>query len=147
MDDERLLYEQRILNAGHRLGQQLQELKVFSDHLATIAQDPDMDTSWADEHRQHWMQRYHAHGSIVAVSEFLNAVPEWRGLDVALYHLELALLDIENGRKPKWLWDVRPVDEDGNRALGAGKVEVRIVYERGVCAAVMEILMKDGNYT
>ena len=139
--------EERVLYAARRLGQRLRELKVLSDHAAKAAQDPDMDTSWADEYWQHWILRYQAHASIVAVSEFLNAVPEWRGLDAALYHLELALLDIENGRKPKWLWDVRPVDEDGNRELGAGKVEVRIVYERAVCVAVMEILMKEGNRT
>ncbi len=147
MDEERVLYEERILHAGHRLGQRLRQLKVLSDYVAMAAKDPDMDTSWADEHWQHWMQRHHAQQSIVAVSEFLYAVPEWRGLDVALDHLERSLLDIENGRKPKWLWDVRPVDEDGNRPLGAGKVELRIVYERAQCAAVMEILMKEGNYS
>ena len=138
MDDDCVLYEQRILYAGHRLGQQLQELKDFYDLVATAA---------ADEHWQHRMQRGHAHASIAAVSEFLNAVPQWRGLDSALNHLELALLDIENGRKPKWLWEVRPVDEDGNRELGAGKVELRIVYDRAVCAAVMEILMKEGKFS
>ena len=141
MDEERVLYEERILQAAHRLGQRLRRLKALSEHAAMAAQDPDMDTSWADEHWQHWMQRHHAHESIVAVSEFLYAVPELRGLDMALDHLERSLLDIENGRKPKWLWDVRPVDEDGNRPLGAGKVELRIVYDRAVCAAVMQILM------
>ena len=138
--------EERVLSAVRQLGEQLQRHKAISDSIVKDGQDP--ESEWAEEYSQHWWQRRHAYDSLHAVLEFLSAMPkEWHGLDAALYQLTYALLDIEDGRKPEWLLDVKRVDEDGNRPLGAVGVKAKIAMDRAVCAAVMEILYRDGNYT
>ena len=138
--------DERVLSAVRQLREQLQRQKAISDQIVKDGQDP--ESYWAEEYSQHWWQRRHAYDSLHAVLKFLSAMPkEWRGLDAALYQLTYALLDIEDGRKPEWLLDVRPVDEDGNRALGAVGVKAKTAMDRAVCAAVMEILYRDGDYT
>ena len=124
---------------------QLLYLKNLYEIAIREARNPDSDSDFADEHGQHWLQRFHASESLRAVMNFLHGLPGIRGVDSALYRLELALLDIENGGHPKWLLDTRPIDESGEQPKGAGKLGARIAYDRAACAGAMQILMDAGR--
>ncbi len=83
-----------------------------------------------------WQRRLVAHQSLLAVIEFIDAMPGWRGRDFALSDLLEGLTDIDAGRQVDWLSNVAP-----NRP----PVSARVSILRARLAGVMEYLMQQGK--
>ena len=79
--------------------------------------------------------RFDAQDSLVAVINYLDAVDQGANLSAPLYRLMLALEQIERGGRVPWLQNGKPSPPVAD--------EIRDL--RGRCAAVMEIMMRDGN--
>jgi hypothetical protein len=83
--------------------------------------------------------RLAAHQSLIAVIEFIDSFPEWKGLglDFALDRLMRGLMDVENGRTVDWLMP----DREGGRP----PLLVTAAAIRGRCAGIMQLLIDAGR--
>ena len=114
------------LTATRDLAARLRKIKVDYDEAAT-----------KDDTTPAWRDRDAAFHSLQAVVDYINKMPDWRGLDFALVRLLTALADIERGIQVNWL---SAESQPARPELGLNLATVR-----GRLAAIMDLLMKAGH--
>ncbi len=119
--------EERLLDAACKLGLRLQELKARSERLTKI---PVADIPRPGGRR--WEKRQEVRDALRAVTDFVNAVPEWRGSSMPLEELGRMFANIERGRPPpNWLLDP---------SIRRRADPIEVEWMRGSIAAIMERL-------
>jgi hypothetical protein len=109
-----------------RLGAALREAKAVEEVNRARGDDPDHTA------------RFTAHLTIVALMDFIDEMPGWEGLSSSLGRLNVALVNIIDGRPEGWLTP--------KRLAGAPPIAVEIPLFRARYAAVMDFLMEDGGW-